>query len=357
MRRRQLAAALQVHDVERLREGSARLADLGYAPGEETIDLFARELPEADMAALRLRFDANRSVVQASRLFATVPEGGRLIEGVAWDPRRGRVFATSVVGRELLYGDGRSWRAVPRLRSGSLFGLALDDHRRRLWIASGAVEQTPSPETAFKGLIALDLDSLRVVERIPIEDGGSPADIAVGHDGTVYASDPVRGTIYRLGVGDSAVTVAVPPGTLNNPQGLVPSLDRARLYVSDYGFGLAIVHLDSGRVTRLDSDVPTMLDGIDGLVPWRGGLIAVQNGTSPRRILHLALSEDGLRITAMRILESSHPDWGEPTLGTVRGDGFLYVADAQWERYGTGGTLVGEGPTRPTAIRELRLPD
>jgi hypothetical protein len=100
-----------------------------------------------------------------------------------------------------------------------------------------------------------------------------------------------------------------------------------------------------------------MLDGIDGLVPWRGGLIAVQNGTNPRRILHLILSEDGRRITDMRILESSHPEWGEPTLGFVRGDEFIYVADAQWERYGTGGALVGEGATRPTAIRELRLPN
>jgi hypothetical protein len=100
-----------------------------------------------------------------------------------------------------------------------------------------------------------------------------------------------------------------------------------------------------------------MLDGIDGLVPWRGGFLAIQNGTSPRRILQLALSDDGSRITAMRVLESSHPEWGEPTLGTVHGDGFLYVADAQWERYGTAGALAGEGPTRPTAIRELRLPN
>jgi hypothetical protein len=46
-----------------------------------------------------------------------VPEGGRLIEGIAWDPRRNRLFASSVVGRELLYGDGRSWRAVPRLQA------------------------------------------------------------------------------------------------------------------------------------------------------------------------------------------------------------------------------------------------
>ena len=119
---------------------------------------------EEEMAALRLRFDASRTVVQSSRLFTTIPASGRLIEGIAWDGRRDRLFASSVVGRELIYGDGENWRTVPGLDAGSLFGLAIDDPRRLLWIASGAVDQTPSPETAFRGLIALDLDRLQVID-------------------------------------------------------------------------------------------------------------------------------------------------------------------------------------------------
>ena len=137
----------------------------------------------------------------------------------------------------------------------------------------------------------------------------------------------------------------------------MPSADGRRLYVSDYGQGLAIVDLADGSVAaaRMRTST-TMLDGIDGLTAWRGGLIAIQNGTSPRRILFLRLSRDGSRIAAVRVLESNHPDWGEPTLGFVRGNEFLYVADAQWERYGAGGALQGEGPPRATAIRALRPP-
>ena len=52
------------------------------------------------------------------------------------------------------------------------------------------------------------------------------------------------------------------------------------------------------------------------------------------------------------MLESNNPDWGEPTLGALRGDDFLYVADAQWERYGAGGALQGEG--RAAADRDPR---
>ena len=144
------------------------------------------------------------------------------------------------------------------------------------------------------------------------------------------------------------------PGLLRSPQGLVLSPDGRRLYVSDYGYGIAEVHLTTGAVVRLESDAGTMLDGIDGLYPWRGGLIAIQNGTSPRRILWLRLSADGERIAGVRVLESNHPDWGEPTLGFVRRNDFLYVADAQWERYGEGGALQGDAPLRPTTIRLLR---
>lgn len=354
--RRQLAVANDARDGEAVRAGLTRLAAMGYAPGQQTLDTLAPYVQEAEMNALRQRFAANRATVEASRLLINVPAEHRLIEGIAWDARTGRLFAASVVGRALLVRETRGWRAVDGLETGSVFGLAIDSRRRLLWAASGVVEQTPSPETAFRGLIALDLATLRPVRRLAAPGETSPADIAVAADGTVYASDPNSGAIYRARPADTALTILVPPGRLRSPQGLVPSADGRRLYVSDYGYGLAEVHLADGAVSRLESDAGTMLDGIDGLYPWRGGLIAIQNGTSPRRILFLKLSADGDRIASVRVLESGNPAWGEPTLGAVRSRDFLYVADAQWERYGEGGALQGEEAPHATPIRLLRPP-
>ncbi|HYI48003.1 MAG TPA: hypothetical protein VEX35_06000 [Allosphingosinicella sp.] len=352
--RRLLAAAHQAGDAATVRTGIARLAASGYAPSQATIDLLATHVPEAEMEALRLRFAANGARVQRSRLFATVPAAHRLVEGIAWDSRDRRLFAATVVGRALLVHDAQGWREVEGLEAGSLFGLAVDPRRRLLWLASGVVEQTPSPETAFRGLIAVDLATLRPVRRVPVEGAGSPADIVVAADGTVYASDPNSGAVYRARLGDAALSVLVPPGRLRSPQGLVLAAGGRRLYVSDYGYGLAMVSLADGQVSRLESDAGTMLDGIDGLVGYRGGLLAIQNGTNPRRILLLTLSRDGSRIAGARVLESNNAEWGEPTLGIVRGSDFLYVADAQWDRYGPAGALQGEGAQRPTAIRLLR---
>jgi len=355
--RRLLAAAHQAGDAAAVRAGLERLAAFGYAPSAATLDLLAAHLPTPEMAALRLRFESNRARVEASRLFATVPAEYRLVEGIAWDARRNRLFAAAVVDRALLVREPFGWIKVESINGGSLFGLAIDERRQLLWVGSGRVEQTPEPDSAFRGLIAFDLNNLIVVHRIPAPGTGSPADIAVGPDGTVYASDPGSGAVYRASPEDMALSILVPAGRLGNPQGIVPAADGRRLYVSDYERGIAIVSLADGSVTRLESDASTMLDGIDGLVAWRGGLIAIQNGVNPRRILRLTLSRDGNRIAAVRVLESNNAEWGEPTLGFVRGAEFLYVADAQWERYGARGAAQGEGAARPTPIRLLRPGD
>lgn len=357
VQRRGLSAAHDARDAAAVRTGLQRLASLGYAPSQQTLDTLSPYLPDAEMTSLRQRFGANAARVQASRLFESIPNSHRLVEGIAWDARTARLFAATVASRALLIREARGWRAIEGLEAGSLFGLAIDNRRRLLWAASGVVEQTPNPEGAFRGLIAVDLNTLRPVRRLAVPGEGSPADIAVAADGTVYASDPNSGAIYKAGPVDTALAILVPPGRLRSPQGLVPATDGRRLYVSDYGYGLAGVDLRDGSVARLESDAGTMLDGIDGLYPWRGGLIAIQNGTSPRRILWLGLSPDGGRIASVRVLESNHADWGEPTLGFVRRGDFLYVADAQWERYGEGGAVQGEWPVRATAIRLLRPPN
>ncbi|MGQ0659259.1 SMP-30/gluconolactonase/LRE family protein [Sphingosinicella sp.] len=355
-----LAAAHERGDAAAVRVALWRLAQSGYAPSAATMALLAPHLSAADLEALRLRLEGNRSRVQASRLAALVPADHRLVEGITWDPADRRLFATTVVDRSLLVHGGGRWRRVPIASAGSLFGLALDPRTggiyRLLWVASGRVEQTPAPETAFRGLIAVDRNTLREVRRIAAPEGGSPADLTVDLSGTLYASDPASGAIYRARPAESTLSVLVPPGRLVNPQGLAMAPSGRWLYASDYVRGLAIIDPQSGDMARLESDVATMLDGIDGLSWFRGGLIAIQNGTSPRRILHLRLSPNGRRIVAVRIIESAHPDWGEPTLGVVMGQSLLYVADAQWERYGPGGAVTGEGPTRPTAIRAARLP-
>jgi sugar lactone lactonase YvrE len=353
--RRVIAASLEPGQEARLRVALDRLAAMGYALSPASIAAVAAYLPAAEGQALAARFNANRAVFGDSHLAFTIPAERRLIEGIAWDAAGRRLFAASVVGRELLVHDARGWRTVPGVDAGSLFGVAIDPRRRLLWLTSGVVEQTPSPATAFRGLVALDLGSLRVVRRVTAPAGGSPGDLAIAADGTVFASDPQSGALYRARPGAPALELLAPAGAMRSPQGLALSPDGRRLYVADYGYGIAIVDLATGRLARLAARGIAMLDGIDGLIPDGNTLIAIQNGVNPRRIVRLHLAAGGGEIARVEMLERANPDWGEPTLGTLRDGQLLYVADAQWERFGAGGIMTGEGPLRPATIRILGL--
>ena len=71
------------------------------------------------------------------------------------------------------------------------------------------------------------------------------------------------------------------------------------------------------------------------------------------RIVRLAPDRAGRRIGRLTVLERANPDWGEPTLGFVVGDGLVYVGDGGWERFGPAGVPNGKGVAKPYRIRFL----
>lgn len=347
--RRRLSFSAERRDSRGVRAGLRDLAAMGYLPTQATIRLLSPYLSPTERTRMIRRFAAVGRPLVRSDAYETVPPRYRLIEGVARDQVTGRLFVASVVDRALLMYERGIWNAVPGLSAGSLFGMAIDTRRRLLWLASGSVEQTPHPETAFHGLISVNLDTLRVVSRIATP--GSPGDVTVAPDGTVYASDATGGAVFRVRRG--AASILVPPGRFRSPQGLVVSNDAQHIYVADYAYGIGIVDLASGRVRRLEARGAVMLDGVDGMVGDCGSLIVIQNGINPHRIARLRLNPAGTEVRRVEVLERANPTWGEPTLGTISGRTLLYIADGQWERFAAQGRATHAD--RPTPIRAVAL--
>lgn len=335
------------------------LAAMGGALSTASQARIAPFLDARASEALERRFADNVEPIARSTLETEVPAEYRIVEGLAYDPVTARLFAGSVVdGRLLMRGADRAWRAVPLDGPvGGLFGMAVDAKRRLLWLTSGAAEQVADPAHVFRGLIAVDLDRLTVARRVPlpVNGPGSPGDLAVAADGTVYASNAESGAIHVCAPGCARLADLVPPGRFRNPQGLALSPDGKLLYVADYGYGLAVIDLRHKWTDRVVARGPAMLDGIDGLVAWRDDLIAIQNGTNPRRIVRLRLGSKGRAVRSVEVLERANPDWGEPTLATIARDRLLFVADGQWERFAARGAPVGREPPRVTPIRALTL--
>ncbi len=357
MQRRRLGAALERKDPAVALDAARRLATMGASLSAAARTQVESLIGGDAMTGLAAIFDANAAPVGTSTLHAVIPAEHRLIEGLIWDRTARLLYATSVVDRRLLtLGPGGAAVAAEG-GLGSLFGGAYDPARRRIWLASARIEQTPKGGPLFSGLIGVDPAHSFRLTRIAAPEGygGALGDVAVAPDGTLYASDGLKGAVYRCRPGCAALESWLAPGSFRSAQGMAVSANRKWLYVADYRYGLAAVDRKTGSIVRVEGAAGMMLDGIDGLAMHGRDLIAIQNGIGPVRIVRLVLSANGLAVARLEVLERANPQWGEPSLGAVVGDLFLYVANPQWERYGEGGTPAADKPARSTMIRALDL--
>jgi hypothetical protein len=354
VRLRLVNAQLQAGEGEAALASLRWLAERGHVFSERARAQIAQLIGPNYAAQANGMLLAEVTTITGSDIAVTVPAEAGLVESVL-TPVPGEVFLVTSIKEQTVYlrsPDGR-WTRGDISGANDLSGMAADEVRNVGWIASGNLDGSEEPDQGQSGLIRKVVNPADTVI-LAAPDGVTLSDLAVGPDGAVYASDPLGGGIYTVAPDARQITQLVPPGTFRSPQGLAVSADGARLYVSDYRYGLAMVDLASGAVSRLASDVPAALDGVDGLWLHNGELIAIQNGTSPMRISAFRLSDDGMRITAHRVLEQAHPEWTEPLGGSIADGALYYVATGQWDRYDKG-TLREGVAAIPTVIRRLPL--
>ena len=226
----------------------------------------------------------------------------------------------------------------------SVFGMRLGPDGG-LWFVSAAVPEYAANEddsAGGTGLFRLDLNDGAVTEHALLPNGEEPmvlGDLIFTDNDTIYATESLTGALYRFSVSSSELTEVVAPGNLRSMQGLVADASGQFLYVADYVGGLFRVRLSDYSIERVTSENPQSLFGIDGLYRYGDELIAIQNGIRPNRVIALTLALDGASIIASRILARNLGEFDEPTLGTIVGDDFLFVANSHWNRFDRDGNL------------------
>jgi hypothetical protein len=158
------------------------------------------------------------------------------------------------------------------------------------------------------------------------------------HD-TIYLTESLLGALYRYTLSSGRMEALIAPGRLRSMQGLVLDRSGKYLFIADYVGGLFRIRLSDLAIERVTSRTPINLFGIDGLYRYGDELIAIQNGNRPHRVVALKLAADGASIIASRVLARNLPQFDEPTLGTISGDDFLFVANSHWNRFGPDGDL------------------
>ncbi|MBL9200304.1 MAG: hypothetical protein JNL39_07340 [Opitutaceae bacterium] len=356
---RELAAyATQGGDAPAAIAALRRIATLGLAPAVERDPLFAPLQGTRDFREVGRLFAENREPRGEVTALAELPGRNGLIEGIAFRARTGDLFLGDVHHRCIWRrrGDGPLERfSVETEDALGIFGLAIDEPRGALWAAMTAGPEISGFTADLKGLAALaefDLSTgeLRRIVDLP-DDARAHAlgDLIVAADGTVYATDSLAPVIWRVTPGAEEAEVFTESDSIHSLQGLV--LAGRALVVADFANGLLTVDLAARRVTRIATPPGTTLVGLDGLVAEAETLVAVQNGTTPQRVLRLRLAPDLASVESVVVLASGHPGLDDLGLVTLMRERPIVVAGAGWD-------LLSPGRPQPPAhtVRVFALP-
>ena len=315
-----------------------RIAALGLAANVDRDPDFASLQGTPAFRAVLAQLAAHRAPQGAAELYAELPGRTGLIEGIAFRERTGEVFLGDVHHRCIWRRD-RSGR-VERYSAEDeellgIFGLALDEPRGLLWAAMSAVPEMAGFDRELEGhaaLAAFSLASSELVRVVHVPVDGRPhglGDLAVGADGAVYATDSKSPVIWRLAPDAEELEAWVESPAFGSLQGLV--IEDRRLLVADFEHGLFVVSLDARDLRPVAAPAGTTLLGLDGLVATPGGVIAVQNGVDPPRLLRLGFEPGFHALRRVQVVAAGLPDFTDLTLVTTVRDQPLVVAGSGWE--------------------------
>jgi sugar lactone lactonase YvrE len=296
----------------------------------------------------------NPPIVRSSVAF-TIAERDLHPEGIAFDPVSRAAFVGSFKGKIVrIDSAGRAtdfaWvsrPAAPRV----VVGLRVDSARRQLW----AVVDDPRAfgDATIKGaaLMQFDIESGRVIAGHRGANGAFN-DVTIAPDGTAYATNTTDGSIWRVVPGEQ-LEPFLAPGAVPEANGITISPDGRWLFVAG-AHDITRVDVRTRHQRPLVASREMVTGSFDGLYWYEGGLIGIQNGIHPGRVVRLALDAAGERITSFDILERYHPRFGGMTTAALDGRALLYIVNTQSRSFN------GDGTRKDGAILEdiliARLP-
>lgn len=278
-------------------------------------------------------------------------------EGLAYDPGSGALFAGSFKGKIVrLDASGAATDFVAQVVPGErrvVVGLRVDAVRRQLWVVVDDPRAFAEPAAGGSALHQYALEDGQLLARHAGPPTGALNDVALLPDGTACATGTSDGSVWCLRPGQAAMEPLLPAGSIPEANGIAAAPDGRAFYVAGW-HDIHRVEYPSGRHHPLSAPAGVPLGSFDGLYGYRGGLVGIQNGIHPGRVMWLRLDAAGDRVVSAEVLERYHPLFNGMTTGAIDGDSFLYFANTQSRAFRPDGTPID--PAALTDIIILRLP-
>jgi hypothetical protein len=322
----------------------------------KTLPDFARLRSLPTFKGVANRMDANmRPVARGIQAFA-IPDANLVPEDVDYDSKGRRFLLTSIMEKKIVAIDAHG-TLVDFARAPDnwpMVAIKIDTKRNVVWateVAFDGFSDVPKRDWGRSALVGYNLTTGNMLSRIEGPHASNLGDMTLAANGDLLISDGDGGGVY---LEHAAALKRVDAGDFISPQtpALVPG-DKVAI-VPDYVRGIGVLNLATSQVRWIPMNGKFALEGVDGMYLRDRDVIAVENGTSPERIVIFGLDPTFARIISERAIESATPTL-DPTHGVVVGSAFYYIANSGWNELDAAGNVTKGATLKPARIMRAQL--
>jgi sugar lactone lactonase YvrE len=282
------------------------------------------------------------AAVCASAAFAAAPTeihipGERIVPKSLTSSKDGTIYIGSIVARTIFRVKPGADTAAAWIQPGTgglqnILGVFADDVANTLWACSVSFGASPSAATAAPSeLFAFNLRSGAIKGRYPFPTPGAMCnDIAIGPDGSVFATDTNNMEIVRLKRGATVLEVWTPNHPFGSRGGVLDGISvlKKTVFVSTLSSGkvFSVPIAPDGRagsVTQVKLD--RAINHPDGMRAFGSDSVLIIEGGGAGRLSRIRFDAQGGKVTT---LGEGFPDG--PVAVTVVGD-MAYVLEGQFK--------------------------
>ena len=267
---------------------------------------------------------------------------GLLFESMAYDSKSQAVLMGSLRdGRVIKVGnDGNITNLVEPTAGGqngpwAAIDLAVDTKNDVLWVASSGVSQfgkINKESSGFSGVFKYQLSSGKPLKSYLLPKKGGPSLIRSIHltkQGDLYLVESIRNMILKLPKGEDKFHIVLETKEYKHLNRITSDETGKILYLSDDKKGIVILNLAQKEVYTISNKAELNLTDISDLIFDDNGLIIIQNGFKPERIMRLQLKKNKFAVAHVFPIEVANPKFNIPTCGVVIEQGLFYIANSQ----------------------------
>jgi sugar lactone lactonase YvrE len=318
---------------------------------------FAPLRKQTEFAKVQDGMAKNRVAISLARTALHLSDPALLPEDLDYDANTKRFFITTVRGKKIISVDldGAISEFAKAPDEWPLLAIKIDPKRNLIWATEVALQGfvfVPESDWGRSALLCYDLRTGKLLHRIEGPQGSALGDMALAPNGDVIVSDGDGGGVYRLEA-SGGVLERLDAGDFISPQTPAICPDTKKIFVPDYVRGIGILDVSNKTVRWLGTEDRFAINGVDGLYIKDRNLVAVQNGTSPERVIAFQLDTALTKIIDETIIERSTETLGDPTHGVFVANDFYYIANSGWDIIDDHGKL--KPGARPSVALIMRV--